>query len=125
MQDFRKLLVWQKAYRLAVKIHGMTSAFPRQGNSGLVSQIRRAAESVPANIAEGSRRGSDSDFANFIQIAIASNSELELHLQYVTDIGLLPRELFKARMEEIIEVRKMLIGLRKRLRSADSAGAPS
>jgi four helix bundle protein len=115
MRDFRKLAVWEKAHRLSVNIHQLSLAIPRVGNASFVSQIRRAAESIPANIAEGASRGSDADFARFVQIAIGSSSELESHLQFAVDVELVAVEKVEARKGEVIEVRKMLIGLRKRL----------
>jgi len=119
MQDFRKLLVWQKAHLSAVNIQRSTESIPRTGNVGLISQIRRAALSVPSNIAEGCSRSSDQDFAKFIQIAIGSSSELEYHLQFAVDTSLIHRAEFEARQKEIVEVRRMLIGLLKKLRPAE------
>jgi four helix bundle protein len=116
MQDFHNLAVWQKAQTLALNVHRLTELIPRRGNSGLVSQIRRAALSIPTNIAEGCGRASDSDFAKFIQIAIGSSSELECHLEFSADAKLIPPDQIKARLPDLIEVRRMLIGLLKKLR---------
>jgi four helix bundle protein len=121
MQNYRQLAVWRKAHAVALNIHRVTGAIPRQANSGLISQIRRAALSVPANIAEGCSRATDADFAKFVQIAIGSASELEYHLHFSSDAGLLPEAEFTARHEEIVEVRRMLIGLLKKLRTAPPA----
>ena len=71
--------------------------------------------SVAANIVEGSSRGSDQDFARFIQIAIGSASELEYHLHVAADLNLISQEEFAARGLEVVEVRKMLLGLKKKL----------
>jgi four helix bundle protein len=117
MQDYRKLTVWRKAHAVALGIHRVTESIPRRGNAGLVSQIRRAALSIPANIAEGCARGSDVDFAKFLQVAVGSSAELEYHLHFAADAALLRMEEFTARQEEIVEVRRMLIGLLKHLRS--------
>ena len=117
MQDFHQLAVWKKAHIMALSSFALSEKIPRHGNSGFVSQIRRAAQSIPANIAEGCGRASDADFAKFIQVAIGSSSELECHLEFAAAAGLMPDELFKARQPEIIEVRKMLIGLLKKLKS--------
>ncbi len=115
MQDFHRLAVWQKAHALALNVHRLTAKIPRHGNSGFVSQIRRAAQSIPANIAEGAGRGSDGDFAKFIQISIASSSELESHLEFAAGAELVAAEEFNARQSELVEVRRMLIGLQKKL----------
>ena len=120
---FSKAAVWEKAYRLAVNIHRLSLAIPRSGNAAFISQIRRAAESIPSNIAEGTGRGSDADFARFLQIAIGSSSELESHLQFGADVGLIPGEVFEARKADVIEVRRMLIGLRKNLNPSANAGS--
>jgi four helix bundle protein len=121
MQDFRNLAVWQKAHRLALGIHRLALGMPRRGNTAYISQIRRAAESISANIAEGAGRGSDADFARCLQIAIGSSSELESHLQFGADAEMIPPKEFEARKGEVIEVRRMLIGLRKRLLSSPPA----
>ncbi|MGH7653849.1 MAG: four helix bundle protein, partial [Gemmatimonadaceae bacterium] len=115
MQDFHNLAVWHKAHSLAVSIHQMSARISRHGNSGFISQMRRAAESIPANIAEGCSRHSDSDFAKFIQIALGSNSELESHLKYAVDTELISVGAFNERKPEMLEVRRMLIGLLKKL----------
>ena len=115
MQDFRNLAVWHKAHALSVSIHQLSSKISRYGNSGFVSQLRRAAESIPSNIAEGCRRGSDSDFAKFVQIAIASNSELDSHLQYAIDTGLISETAFNEVKPEMLELGRMLTGLLRKL----------
>jgi four helix bundle protein len=115
VQDFRNLAVWHKAHALAVGIHQTSATIRARGNSGFVSQLRRAAESIPANIAEGSCRGSDLDFAKFIQVALASSAELDSHLQYAVDTGLIAKAVFDERTPELLEVRRMLIGLLKKL----------
>jgi|ERR1035437_5139514 four helix bundle protein len=117
MQNYRQLSVWRKAHAVALNIHRVTGAIPRQHNSGLIGQIRRAALSIPANIAEGCSRATDADFAKFVQIAIGSASELEYHLHFAADVDLLSRAEFAARHLEIVEVRRMLIGLLKKLRA--------
>jgi four helix bundle protein len=96
-------------------VHELSGKISRYGNSGFVSQLRRAAESIPSNIAEGSRRGSDSDFAKFVQIALASNSELESHLQYALDTHLISAAAFNEIRPEMLEVSRMLIGLLRKL----------
>lgn len=118
MQNYRHLLAWQKAHQSAVNVHRLTESIPRTGNTGIVSQIRRAALSIPANLAEGCARSSDADFAKFVQIAVGSSSELEYHLQFACDIALIHRKDFEERQSEIIEVRRMMIGLLKKLRPA-------
>jgi four helix bundle protein len=118
MQDYHNLAVWRAAHNLAVRVHALTSLIPRTNNSEIVGQIRRAALSIPANIAEGCGRPSDRDFAKFLQIAFASANELEYHLEFVADAGLVParRADIEERRAEIIHVRRMLTGLLRKVR---------
>jgi four helix bundle protein len=77
MQDFRQLKVWQKAHRFVLHVYEATQKFPAEERFGLTSQIRRAAVSIPANIAEGAVRSSDADFGRFLHIALGSASEVD------------------------------------------------
>ena len=116
MQNYRQLSVWRKAHAVALNIHRVTESIPKQHNGELISQIRASAVSIPTNIVEGASRGTDRDFAKFVQIAIGSASELEYQLHFAADSGLLPRADFEARQPEVVEIRRMLIGLLKKLR---------
>jgi four helix bundle protein len=86
--------------------------------------MRRAALSIPANIVEGSSRAGDRDFAKFVQIAIGSASELEYHLHFAGAISLISPSECDDRQREVVEVRRMLIALLKKLREGQRA-APS
>lgn len=119
MQNYRQLSVWKRGHEIAVRIHLLTDSIPRNRNTGIVNQMRRAALSIPANIAEGSSRAGDRDFAKFIQIAIGSASELEYHLQFAAAISLVSKHDSEERQREVIEVRRMLIALLKKLRGAE------
>jgi four helix bundle protein len=79
MEDFKNLKVWSKAHELTIKTYGRTRTFPNDEMYGLTSQIRRAAASIGANIAEGCGRRSDPEMKRCIQIARGSASELEYH----------------------------------------------
>jgi four helix bundle protein len=89
MKNFRELKVWGKSHQLTLAVYKATTTFPREEEYGLTSQLRRACASVPANIAEGCGRGSEADFARFLQIAMGSASELEYHLLLARDLNLL------------------------------------
>ncbi|HUA99209.1 MAG TPA: four helix bundle protein [Terracidiphilus sp.] len=80
-QSFRDLLVWQRAMQLTVAIYRLTQEFPREEQYGLISQVRRAAVSVPSNIAEGQGRFNVGEFKQFLGIARGSNFELQTQLE--------------------------------------------
>lgn len=80
IHSYKDLVVWQRAIELVVEVYTLTAKFPKEEIYGLSSQIKRAAVSIPSNIAEGRFRGSRKDFANFIKIAYGSGAELETQL---------------------------------------------
>lgn len=81
IQTYKELIVWQKAMELVLEIYKLTDQFPKSEIYGLTSQIRRAAVSIPSNIAEGRRRGTKKDFRQFLLIAFGSGAELETQVQ--------------------------------------------
>jgi four helix bundle protein len=115
MRPFRELVVWQKSHRLTIELYRVTKAFPREEQYGLTSQIRRCANSIGANISEGCGRGTARDFARFIQIALGSASELENHLLLTADLGLVSVELHAELEKAVVDVKRMLTGLARRL----------
>lgn len=118
MQNYRQLSVWRKAHAVALNIQRTAATIPRHNSANVGNQMGRAALSIAANIVEGSSRSTDRDFAKFVQIAIGSASELEYHLHFAADSNLISQEEFAARQQEVVEVRKMLIGLQKKLEAA-------
>ena len=110
MRDFRELKVWEKAHRLTLDVYRATGAFPREELYGLTSQIRRAAVSIGANIAEGAGKSSRPDFARFLQIGLGSASELEYHLLLSRDLDYLEPESYQTLLSQVSEVKKMLTG---------------
>ena len=122
MQDYRKLEVWKKAHALALDAYADSAKHLREPEGwALRDQIRRAAVSVPANIAEGAGRGSNLDFRRFLFHSLGSANELEYDLLLARDLGLLPVPLHEQRGREIAEVRRMLSGLIARLTSSVTA----
>lgn len=115
MRDFRKLKVWEKSHHLALAVYKITVAFPKEELYGLTSQIRRAASSVPANIAEGCGRNGKSDFMRFCHIAMGSASELEYHLLLAQDLGLLSNLDHKKLAGQVAEVKQMLTAFVRKL----------
>ncbi len=116
MKHFRDLKVWEKAHALVLDSYQATGGFPAAETYGLTSQIRRAAASIPANIAEGCGRSGDIELARFLQIAAGSASELEYHLILAQDLGMLKMEGYEVLMPQVIEVKRMLASLIKKLR---------
>ena len=115
MRPFKELVVWQEAHSVTIDLYRLTKGFPRDEQYGLTSQIRRGAASICANIAEGCGRGSPRDFARFVQIALGSASELEYHMCLAADLGLVNVELHKQLEKRLIDVKRMLTGLIRRL----------
>jgi four helix bundle protein len=87
MRDFKKLVVWEKSHKLTLAAYRATSQFPKEELFGLTSQIRRAAASIPANIAEGCGRNSEKEFIHFLHLATGSGNELEYHFLLARDLG--------------------------------------
>jgi four helix bundle protein len=111
MQDFRNLEVWRKSHELTVRVYASTRSFPREEVYGLTSQLRRAAASVPTNIAEGCGRSSVGDYTRFLQIAMGSASELEYHLLLARDLAFLESTTHKELDARTVEVKRMLASM--------------
>jgi four helix bundle protein len=116
VRDYNKLQVWQKAHALTLAVHKLTLQLPRE-HGALRSQMRRAAESISTNIVEGCSRRGQKDFAHFLQISIGSCGELEYQLRLAFDYKAISFERWTTLHNQTIEVRRMLIGLCKKVRS--------
>ncbi|OGG77516.1 four helix bundle protein [Candidatus Kaiserbacteria bacterium RIFCSPLOWO2_01_FULL_54_24] len=116
MQTHENLTLWQKAVDLSVAVYKMTEKFPAREMYGLTSQVRRAAISVPSNIAEGRRRGTDADFSHFLRIAHGSLAELDTQLLIAAKLSFCTSRDYEAMHVQITEVSKMLHGMIKKLR---------
>ena len=118
MGDYRSLNVWRRAHQLTLLVYQLTGCFPKAELFGLTSQIRRAASSIPANLAEGCGRNSDRELARFGRIALGSANELDYHLLLARDLGFLASADYIRATDELTEVTRMLASLVKRV--ADS-----
>jgi four helix bundle protein len=118
MRPFRKLEVWRRSHALTCQVFRDPVVRGDFRSRALADQIWRSAGSIGANIAEGSGSGTQAQFARYLGLAIASASELENHLQLARDVGLLPKEVAEARIEELGVIGRMLGALRNRVRSA-------
>jgi four helix bundle protein len=111
MQDFRKLAVFHKARALVSAVYRATASFPREETYGLTSQIRRAAISIVANLAEGCGRTGDTELRRFCDISMGSASELELLLKVASDLKYLGANSFQELSSQNEEVKRMLARL--------------
>jgi len=111
MKDFKDLKVWSKAHCLTIDVYKATRPFPKEELFGLTSQMRRAAASIGANIAEGAGRKSDGELTRFLHIARGSAAELEYHLLLAHDLVLLPEAVYSLLAKQTDEVQRMLTAL--------------
>jgi four helix bundle protein len=117
-----RLQVWQRGMELAEAIYAVTKKFPKEELYGLTMQLRRAAVSIPSNIAEGSQRSSDKDFANFVLIAKGSLAELETQLLLAERLGFASgnEDGLRGLRTQIDTLSRMLHGLRSKLAARSS-----
>ena len=115
MQSFKNLKVWEKAHHLTRAIYKVTTSFPRDETYGLISQIRRAASSIPSNIAEGCGREGDPELARFCIIARGSATELEYPLLLARDLKWIQPDDYANLSELTVEIKRMLTVLVQKL----------
>jgi four helix bundle protein len=108
------LEVWKRAHELVLAAYRITEGFPRSETFGLSSQIRRAASSIPTNLAEGCGR-TQAEFARFVQIALGSACELEYELLLVRDLGLITIDVYASTNDQMSDVKRMLQALLRRV----------
>ncbi len=116
MRDFRSIKAWEKAHILTLEIYRATQRFPREELYGLASQMRRAASSIPANIAEGCGRAGDAELARFCQLSFGSASELEYWPLLARDLRYIDEADYDGLRAGTVEVKKMLGALLTTLR---------
>jgi len=114
MQDFRNLEVWNKAHHLTLDVYRLTEHFPRTEVFGLSIQLRRGAASIATNLAEGCGRA-QSEFGRFLQIAFGSACEVEYQLLLSRDLELITNEANDTVGAQLLEVKRMLHGLLRRV----------
>jgi four helix bundle protein len=116
MQNHEDLEVWRKAHALTLELYRITETFPRAEIFGLTSQLRRAAASIGANLAEGCGRWGEAEMARFVQISMGSASELQNHLRLAHDLGFLAPHDYCSASKDLISVRQMLTAFLQSLR---------
>ena len=110
-QSYRQLLAWQKAMNLVTEIYRATKAFPAEERYGLTNQLRRAAVSVPSNIAEGQARFSGKEFCRFLGVARGSLVEMETQIEIAKNLGYLSRMQGAELLKSTAELGRILNGL--------------
>jgi len=118
MFKFEKLEVWQKAVQFADMVYDITKTFPVDERFGLTNQLRRSAVSISSNLAEGSSRSSETDFARFIEIAYGSLLESVSERQIAKGQQLLDSQMFEKAYSKAEDLAKMLSGLRRTIKES-------
>ena len=125
VQSYKDLIVWQKALDLVEIVYQVTNAFPKEELYGLTNQLRRAAVSIPSNIAEGHARCSTQEFHRFLSIARGSLAEVETQLLIAQRLGYLSNDQLSPILNLQIEINKMTNGLMVKLATNPSPLAPA
>ena len=120
VKDYRELEVWQRGRAIAKASYLLTRDFPKEELYGMISQIRRAATSIPANIAEGWGRHYPAEFIQFLRKANGSRTELETHLILSADVGLCPDSAIQPLLQELSILGKQLLALERSLQRKQS-----
>jgi four helix bundle protein len=118
MRPFTELRTWRAGHELTLEVYQVTASFPADERFGLTAQMRRAAASVPTNIAEGSAR-TDQEFHHFLQIALGSSAELEYQFILARDLGYLPSADYERLVADVGALKRMIV----RFMSTVSRGA--
>ena len=118
IKSHRDLIVWQRSMDLVEVVYTTTRSFPRGEMFGLTSQMRRAASSVPANIAEGYGRGTRAAYVSFLRIARGSLKELETHIEISARVGLIDKEVLTLLLGRSDELSRLLHGLISKVQQA-------
>jgi four helix bundle protein len=116
MRDIKRYKVFNMAHRLALEIYETTTAFPKQETFGLISQMRRAAYSIPMNLSEGAARNSSGEFSQFVNVELGSCEELRYQLLLARDLGYLKDSVYQPLENRYEEVKKMLSALYGKLK---------
>lgn len=112
MRNFRNLEVWNEALELATRIYLLTKSFPKEEKYGMCSQIKRAAISIPSNIAEGSSRRTKHDFARFLDLSLGSSFELESQIELAVKIKFIESNKAKPIQNDLQKIQRRINALR-------------
>jgi len=125
IKGFQDLVVWQKAHKLALEIYKLTNIFPRHEQFGLTSQLRRAAYSIPSNLAEGYGRRSTKELLQFLAVANGSAEELRYFLILTRDLRYVSAEDQHRLDEELTSIVQMIAALARSVKGRDGSGVSS
>ena len=117
MQNYKDLKVWEKAHQFTLEVYGVTKQYPKEEIYCLTNQLRRAASSIPANIAERCGKNSQAEFARFLNISSGSANEAEYFLILSKDLKYLDENIFDTLIKIINEIKAVLIALISKVRS--------
>ena len=117
MQNYKELKVWEKSHQLVLEIYRVTAKFPKEEMFGVTNQVRRAAASIPANIAEGCGKKSQMDLANFLNISLGSANETDYFLLLCKDLKYISETEFLELENTVNTIKAMLINLITKVRS--------
>ena len=117
IKNFKKLDIWKRSRFFVKTLYLATNKFPKEEKFGLASQLRRAAVSVPSNIAEGCGRKTEKALSNFLDHAIGSNCEVETQLFLAYDLQMIDETTTRQLIDETIQIRRMIIGYQKTLKT--------
>lgn len=118
MKNYRELNVWERSHAITLAVYHATRRFPKEELFGLTSQIRRAAASVPANLAEGCGRDGDAELKRFANIALGSACELDYHVLLASDLGYIESAAAKLLADDILQLRRMLGAFIRKLKAS-------
>jgi four helix bundle protein len=108
MHKFKELEIWKQSRSFCSEVYNVTSSFPDNEKFGLTNQLRRAAVSIPSNIAEGASRSSNRDFCRFLEIALGSSYEVETQLMISSDLGFIDDEILNDMILKLNSIIKMI-----------------
>ena len=118
MVDYREYNVWQKSHSLVIDVYAVTANFPKTEQFNLISQINRAAVSIPTNIVEGCGRETQKELIRFLYISSGSAHELEYLILLSTDLNFIKKETSEKLLSELLEIKKMLASLIKKINAS-------
>ena len=115
---YKQLSVYEKSYKTALAVYRMSGGFPKEEQYGLTSQIRRAATSIPLNIAEGyAKKESQIEFKRYLLMALGSSDEMQVLMSFVRDLGYIEDEKYEKAVAQYEEISRMLNGMISRIKS--------